>query len=417
MKHRLDIVILGCGGRGRTFAKWIEEHPEDARLVAVADPIPAARDFLAERHAIAPAMRFDSWETAMRQPRMADIVINTLMDRLHVAAALAALERGYHMLLEKPMAVTLDDCIAIDAARRRHGAIVSVCHSLRYHPVYARVKQLIADGAVGQIVSVDQLEGVDPQHQSHSFIRGNWARSADSTFMLLAKSCHDIDILCYLVGKPVTQVSSFGRLSHFNAEHAPAGAPARCSDGCPHDSACPYSAYRLYVQNSGYAGWIPNLTSLPEAQRVEFIRTSPYGRCVYHCDNDAVDHQVVSMEFTDGATATFTMTAFAPGGRRLRVHGTHGYIEADIAANRITLTKFWNTWSTSEIAIPAADGTHGGGDDNVIAALLQAVRTGDAKHVLTLTDESLATHAAVFAAERSRRLGMTMRVDELLAST
>lgn len=410
MKHCLDIVILGCGGRGRTFARWIEKHPQDARLVAVADPIATARDAIADRHSIAPAMRFDSWESAMRQPRMGEIVINTLMDRLHVASALAALERGYHMLLEKPMAVTLDDCLAIDASRRRHGAIVSVCHSLRYHPVYARVKKLITDGAVGQIVSIDQLEGVDPQHQSHSFIRGNWARSHDSTFMLLAKSCHDIDILCYLVGKPVVQVSSFGRLSHFNAAHAPAGSPARCSDGCPHESTCPYSAYLLYARDSDYSHWIPKLATLSADQRVDFIRQSPYGRCVYHCDNDAVDHQVVAMEFADGATGTFTMTAFAPGGRRLRIHGTHGYIDADIAASRISLTKFWGGISTSIVDIPAAEGSHGGGDDNVIASLIKAVRTGDAAQVLTPTDESLRTHAAVFAAERSRNTGVTVRL-------
>ena len=169
------------------------------------------------------------------------------------------------MLLEKPMAVTLEDCIAIDQARRTNGRIVSVCHSLRYHAVYCEVKRLIESGAIGRVVSIDQLEGVDPVHQAHSFVRGNWSQESTSTFMLLSKSCHDIDVLVYLMGAQCERVSSFGSLSHFNRENKPAGAPARCSDGCPHEAVCPYSAMKLYAK-PGFWGQYIGLDRVTQAR-------------------------------------------------------------------------------------------------------------------------------------------------------
>ena len=168
----LTFAILGCGARGRNFADWIERHPQDARAVAIAEPDRARREQVAGRHRIPPHMCFRSWEDLLDRPRLADAVINTLMDRLHVASATKALGLGYHMLLEKPMAVTLNDCIAIDQARQDNERIVSVCHSLRYHGTYREVKRLIDSSAIGRVVSIDQLEGVDPVHQAHSF--GAW---------------------------------------------------------------------------------------------------------------------------------------------------------------------------------------------------------------------------------------------------
>ena len=197
---KIEIAILGCGARGQGFADWIERHPGEARVVAVAEPDPARRELVANKHHVPSDMRFERWEDLLERPRLAHMVVNSLMDRLHAPSAVKALEFGYHMLLEKPMAVTLDDCIAIDEARRATGRIVSVCHSLRYHSVYREVKRLIDSGAIGRVVSIDQLEGVDPVHQAHSFVRGNWSRESQSTFMLLAKSCHDIDVLMYLMG-------------------------------------------------------------------------------------------------------------------------------------------------------------------------------------------------------------------------
>jgi predicted dehydrogenase len=411
----LTFAILGCGARGQNFSEWIEHHPEDARVVAIAEPDRARRDLIGNRHQIPVEMRFAAWEDLLKQPRLADAVINTLMDRLHVASAVKALDLGYHMLLEKPMAVTLEECIAIDEARRANDRIVSVCHSLRYHAVYREVKRLIDSGAIGRVVSIDQLEGVDPVHQAHSFVRGNWSKESESTFMLLAKSCHDIDVLVYLVGDDCARVSSFGSLLHFNVDSKPAGAPARCSDGCPHRAQCPYSAVRLYGKPEMWGKYI-GLDRVSQSARDAFLRTLDYGRCVYDCDNDVVDHQVVNFEFARGATGTFTMTAFAPGGRTLRVHGTHGFMAADIEKRTIEIQSFWSADpSKRTIDLPAEDGGHGGGDDNVMGCLTRAIREDDPSLIPTGTQESLRTHVVAFAAEAARRQKRVVQIAEFVA--
>jgi predicted dehydrogenase len=336
--------------------------------------------------------------------------MNTLMDQQHAAAGIAALDLGYHMLLEKPMAVTRADCAAIDAARRRNARIVSVCHSLRYHSTYREIKRLLDGGTLGQIVSIDQVEGVEPVHQSHSFVRGNWGNEARSTFMLLAKSCHDIDILMYLAGRECLRVSSFGGLMHFNRANQPAGAPDRCSDGCPHEPNCPYSALKVYGQGKSWGRYI-GLDRLTQAKRDEFVRTSPYGLCVYATDNDVVDQQVVNFEFEGGATGTFTMTAFAPAGRHLRIHCTHGYIAADVDRRTIEVHRFWGPNAGREmIQLPSETGSHGGADDQIISTLVAAVRADDQSVILTGTDESLRTHSVAFAAETARREGRVVSV-------
>jgi predicted dehydrogenase len=235
----LTFAILGCGARGQTFARWIAEHPADGRVVAIAEPREDRQTLVGDLCQVPGAQRFSSWEEVLARPRMADVIVNTLMDQLHAPSAVKALELGYHMLLEKPMAVTLEDCISIDRAQRANDRMVSVCHSLRYQGTYREVKRLLDAGEIGTIVSIDQLEGVDPVHQSHSFVRGNWGNESRATFMLMAKSCHDVDVLLYLVGRDCLRVSSFGGLTHFVRAAKPPGAPARCSDGCPHETDCP----------------------------------------------------------------------------------------------------------------------------------------------------------------------------------
>lgn len=412
MSKPTTFVILGCGGRGHVVADWIARHSDRAKLIAVADPHPEKRDSIAHQHGIPAEFRFDSWQSLLSQPRLADAVLNTTMDPMHAESALAALERGYHMMLEKPMATTLAECIAIDAARRKHNRIVSICLSLRHHIVYRTVKELIAGGAIGDLMSIDQLEAVDPVHQAHSFVRGNWANQARSTFMLMGKSCHDVDILVYLTGRDIARVSSFGRLSHFTKANQPKGAPHRCTDGCPVESACPYFSMKVYVD--GPWGNPIGLAGKAREQKLEFVKTSKYGLCVYDTDNDAVDHQVVNFEFDGGATGTFTMTAFAQGGRQLRVHGTRGEIHASIDNRSIRLRTFWDPTKDEQINLPEETGGHGGGDDNVLNTFLAAVAGNDPSKILAGTESSLKTHAATFAAEMSRVQGRTIAMSELL---
>ncbi|MGV3614705.1 MAG: Gfo/Idh/MocA family protein [Fimbriimonas sp.] len=411
--ERLTFAIAGAGGRGRMFAEWLRDNLGAGSVVAVADPRPSAREAVGEMHRIPEEGRFESWQAMFEMGRVADVLINTTMDQEHVRSACAAMRLGYHMLLEKPLATSLDDATEIDRVRAETGRIVSVCHSLRYHAVYERVLELLRSGIIGDVVSLDQLEAVEHIHQSHSFVRGNWGNSARSTFMLLAKSCHDLDIIAALIERPCERVSSFGSLTYFREEHAPAGAPEYCVDGCPAAETCPYHALKIYGTENGWSHHA-GFTGLTREQTVLRLRESPYGRCVFRADNDVVDHQVVAMEFAGGVTATFTMTAFTPtGGRFVRIHGTRGFLDAKIDQNVIDVWEFWRDNRHTRHDIPAESGTHGGADGRLIGNFIAAVMAGDPLLVRTDTRESLRTHTIAFAAEQSRRTRESVEIASL----
>ena len=413
----LQVAIIGAGARGTTFARLISELEHLGRVVAVAEPRAEVRQAFAERYHLPQHRAFASWQDLLAVPRFCDAVVVATMDRDHVGPALLALERGYHLLLEKPMATSLADCRAIAAAQKRAGVVSSVCHSLRYHRGFAEVKRAVDDGRIGDIITVDQLEQVGYWHYAHSYVRGNWARQDRAMFMLMAKSCHDIDFIAYLVGHECERVSSFGSLIHFREEHAPQGSTARCTDGCAVEMSCPFSAPRLY--NDGpLSDWLPlppHVDRTREA-RLHALRTGPYGRCVWRSDNDVVDHQVVIMDFVGGVTATFTMSAFTEKlARRIRVHGTQGELlfeeNGDSPGDSLVLTRFGG--NVERIHIPPEPGTHGGGDRRVVANFLSAIATGNHSLVLSDVETSLASHTIVFAAERARLLGTVEHVRDL----
>ena len=413
----ITVAVLGAGGRGAGFGQIIKDAPHRAKVVAVAEPRDAYRDEFARLHGLPKDAVFKMWHEFVRQAKMCDAVVIATMDQEHVAPAVACLEKGYHLLLEKPMATTLDDCRAIEAAQRKSGKLVAVCHSLRYHKAFRKVREIIDSGRIGRVMSIDQLEQVAYWHQAHSFVRGNWGNEGRSSFMLMAKSCHDIDFIAYLVGKPCLRVSSFGALTYFKRENAPKGSAERCTNGCEVEPTCAYSALKQYVQRSPAElnVWPANVVApvhTPEAH-LEAIKTGPYGRCVWHCDNDVVDHQVVAMEFEGGVTATFTMTGFTmDGGRKIRVHGTEGEILFE--ENCVTMKTF-ATNNVEAIQIGEEVGGHGGGDTRVVQNWLEAIRCGDASLILTNAEESLRTHTIVFAAEKSRREKRMVAVAELIS--
>jgi len=395
------------------FASWILGHYGPGELVAIAEPDAARRNKIVEAHGIPSENVFATWQEMLAERRLADVLINTTMDREHVGSACAAMQLGYHMLLEKPLATNLADCVKIDDVRRETGRIVSVCHSLRYNSVYERAHDLLDSGAIGDVVSFDQLEAVEHTHQAHSFVRGNWSNEARSTFMLLAKSCHDLDVIDWLIDKPCQRVSSFGGLKHFTQANAPLGAPEYCVDGCPVEDTCPYHALKVYGPKGPWRG-AGGFQDLSLQDTIQALKESRFGRCVYQTDNDVVDHQVVALEFAQGITATFTMTAFTPwGGRYVRIHGTKGYMEVKIDQRTIDLWEFWNGNRHTQFEIPEDDGGHGGGDDRLIKDLIKAITRTDASRVRTSTSESVRTHRLVFAAEHSRRLGRVVDLAEL----
>ena len=323
--------------------------------------------------------------------------------------AFAAL--GYHVLVEKPMGPDEQTCRRIVAAAESAGVMLAVAHVMRYAPYTAAVKQIVDSGRLGEIMSVEHLEPVGFWHQAHSYVRGNWRRADLATSMLIAKSCHDLDWLQYILGLPPQRVSSFGRLSHFNRDHQPEGAADRCVD-CAVEANCAYSAIRLYggLLKGGEHGWPLDvvLDELTPAALEEAMRDGPYGRCVYACDNDVVDHQVVAMEFPGGATATFTMTGFNEGGwRRTRIFGDRGELTGDGETIRIYdfMTRQTQVVGLEDMGTMSAAGGHSGGDAGLMDAFTKAVALGDPEPIRSGPRESLASHLAVFAAERARLNG------------
>ena len=326
----VTLAVVGAGLRGTEHGDWALANPGRARVVAVGEPRQVRRDRFAARHKLPAGAALADWRELADRGRVADAVLICTQDAMHVEPAIAFAELGYHVLLEKPMATTEAGCRRIVVAIERAGVLFAVCHVLRYTPYTALVKQVVDAGRLGEVISVQHLEPVGFLHQAHSYVRGAWRRQDTSAFMLLAKSCHDLDWLQYVVGRPIRRVSSFGGLAHFRPEHRPAGAAERCLD-CGVEPACPYSAVRFYSRCLERGpGWPLDavVDDYTEADLLAALRHGPYGRCVYGTDNDVVDHQVVAMEFDGGATGTFTMTGFNAGGhRRTRLFGTHGELE------------------------------------------------------------------------------------------
>ena len=412
-QRKVRLAVVGAGSRGSGYASFAEAHPDEVTITAVAEPNQWRRTALAERYGIAPENAHSDWkQLAAREERVADAVIVATQDRLHREPAIAFARRGYHMLLEKPMAPTEEECREIVAAVKEAQILFAVAHVMRYTRYTTTLKKIIDSGRIGDVITVQHLEPVGFWHQAHSFVRGNWRKAATSNSMLMAKSCHDLDWLRHISGSPFRAVSSFGRLSHFRPENRPTGAADRCLD-CAVEAECPYSAGRFYFGHlkQGNTGWpVDVLANEPtEENLLSALRTGPYGRCVYSCDNDVVDHQVVNMEFADGGTASFTMTAFneaAP--RRTGIFGTRG----EIRGNGVHLEIFdFKTGATETVDTEAgadAGGVlqgHGGGDYGLMRAFINAVATGDARSILSGPDATLESHLAVFAAEKARMSG------------
>ena len=417
----VTMVIIGAGGRGTAYANWAAQHPDLAKVVGVAEPREFWRNRLVRDHAIPAKNVFEDWKPLARRKRFADAALVCTLDALHLAPTIALARKGYHILLEKPMAPDERGCRRIATAVQKAGVMVAVGHVMRYTDYTQKLKGLIDSGIIGQVVDIQHLEPVGYWHQAHSFVRGNWRNEAQSSFMLMSKSCHDIDWLHYLMGRRCQQVSSFGTLQHFRRECQPAGAADRCVE-CRVEPDCPYSARKIYLGRvaKGETGWpvdvlTPDLTMEGVTKA---ITEGPYGRCVYACDNDVVDNQVVSMLFEGGRTATFTMTAFNRArDRETRIFGTRGELYGD---GRYIHHFDFLTDKTQTVDTQAADGSadygHGGGDYRLTQAFVAAVANGDRSKILSGPVETLESHLTVFYAEKARRTGRVITVPQAVQS-
>lgn len=455
MPKPITVLLFGAGNRGaNSYGPYALEHPDEIQFTAVAEPNPIRREKFVKAHNIPRENQFISWEDAIQAGKIADAVLNATQDDMHHDSTLAAMRVGYDVLLEKPIATTLSETMHIIQTAEETGRLLMICHVLRYTDFFQKVHQILNSGVLGQIVNISHSENVSYFHMAHSYVRGNWRNIANSAPMIVAKCCHDLDLLYWFLGEKCTYLSSFGNLGHFKAENAPEGAPDRCTDGCPAAETCPFYAPRIYIDSvpikqavartenpfirrfgkltlnqpnltkflgkvipplrplTDYSGFPRStITEYPESDQavMDALKSGPYGRCVYHCDNNVVDHQVVSMVFPSGITATLTMHGHShQEGRTLRVDGSRATLLGKFSYSQLWIEVHDHT--TSEInryTFPSeVDRTsgHGGGDFGLMKRFVGAMRGH--KPPLTDAQDSIESHIMAFAAEASR-LGNT----------
>lgn len=405
MSEPITAVLCGAGNRGLDgYGSYALRRPDLMKIVAAADPLETRRSLAQDRHHIKDELLFQDWTEVCEKERFADVAIVSTPDTSHVEPALALLKLGYHVLLEKPMALSAEDCWKLVHCAEETDRILTVCHVLRYAPYFREMKNFLDQGHLGQLITVRHFEPVNFWRFAHSFVRGNWSQSKESSPFILAKSCHDFDLLAYLIGRRCRRISSFGSLTHFRPENKPEGATARCVD-CPlSGTTCPYSATDYYgrLLRDGNTNWPVNVVTHEFSQDalLSALTSGPYGRCVYDCDNDVVDHQVVNLEFEGGLTASFTASAFTDHRvRETEVMGSLGSLKGN--GSTLEFSDFRSrevkSWTVE------ASGRHLGGDDAMLESFFQAVRSGDRSLLDTGPRESVASHMMAFAAERSRR--------------
>lgn len=409
-------ITLGAGNRGTVYGNFAAKFPDQMKIVGVAEPVPFRNDRYAKKHNIPDSARFDTWERVFERPKFADAVIISTPDALHYGPCMKALEMGYDVLLEKPIAPTEKECRTILSLAQKTGRIVAVCHVLRYAPYFVQMKKLLAEGAIGEIISVQHFEPIEHTHMAHSYVRGNWHNSKETTPIILAKSCHDLDIIKWVIDKPSKQIVAMGDLKWFRKENAPAGSTERCTDGCAVERSCPYSAIREYYDKRSRT----SVLDLPEDKLkhpeviMERLRTTNYGRCVYRMNNDQPDHYVTSIQFADNVTANFSMEAFTSyHGRRTRLMGSMGDMVGDM--HELVLTDFRNGKSVklvpqySDVEEYKNSG-HGGGDWLLVKDFVQAVAQQNAALLTSTIEASIESHIMGFKAEESRKKGKVMQV-------
>jgi len=426
------MALLGAGARGElNLATLARRHPDALRFVAVAEPHEGRRKRFAEIFRIPAANVFTDWRELLERPRLADATLNALPCRMHHESALASLEAGYHVFLEKPMALEPGQCVALTEAASAHDRLLMIALQSRYNRMYTRVRERVDGGAIGRLMSVDCAENIGYWHFVLSYVRGIHHRESLSHSFVLAKGIHDLDLVAWFAGAPAARVASFGNLAFFREENAPSGAPERCADGCPAEAGCVFSALKHYVRPgrpaiplrllggmSAGAVWDvltnPRFRTLasvvsPEdlgvGARLAALAETDYGRCVFRAENDVVDHQTVSIEFENGVTASVHLNAFSVAWERtLNLHGTAGELRSADFSGSLQLRTFDPARVRNE-RIRYHGIIHGGGDEVILLAFARALRSRDYERALVSARNTLESHLICFAAEEARRSG------------
>jgi predicted dehydrogenase len=403
------------------------------RIAAVAEPDPIRRGRMADAHDLDDSRCFGSWEDLIAAGPLGDAAIVATQDQMHVEPAVAAMAAGYDVLLEKPMAHTLEGCVRLVQESERLGRVLQICHVLRYSPFWRTLHEILHSGVLGDIITVEHRENVAFWHMAHSFVRGNWRNKELSSPMILAKCCHDLDVLVWNLQSPVRRLASAGSLLHYRSESVGPEIPLRCVDNCPIEPQCPFSAIGIYLDYertfdglpaelsaagldpSAPERWPFNVIS-PDVTRVgrrRAIEEGPYGRCVYRCDNDVVDHQSVLLELQNGASVNLIMHGHSDREHRsMRYDGTRATLRARaLEPGEIEIN--YHGGKSERILVDSGATGHGGGDEGIMGDFVRVLR-GEITP-LTTARVSLESHLLAFAAEEARVSGQWVDMVEYRA--
>ena len=398
----VSIVAIGAGNRTNKYLEYVRRNPDKARLIGVVELNDLRRQKVADEFSLDASCCYTDYRDFFRSPLEADAVMICTPENMHFEPAMLAIEAGYHVLLEKPIAQTLEECLAIGEAARRKNVIVSVCHVLRYHPYFIKLKELACSGELGNIISINHCTSVGVDRATHSFVRGLWSREADTNPMLISKCCHDIDFLLWLTKTRCRKITSFGSLRWFRSKNAPEGSAERCID-CKVEAQCPFSAVDLYRVRRD---WISNF-DIPQGKTIDQViedelREGKYGRCIYHCDNDVVDHQIVSMEMDSEVTINFSMDLFTlKDHRKTHICLTEGEIDGNETLLRVRRFR-GGAETVYDFSNLSHQPFHAGADLDIVADFIDAIHSEE-KYLRTSIDLSVESHRICFEAERSRK--------------
>lgn len=415
----VKVAILGLGSRGATTYGDYLITLNDIKISAICDIDKDKLNFYQNKYHVEKKDCFLNSEDFFKAGKLADILIIATMDQDHYSQAMKALDLKYHLLLEKPIALNLNQCLDIENKALKNNLYVVVCHVLRYSLFYKKIKEIVNSKILGNIININTTENVGYWHQAHSFVRGNWNNSNKTSPMILQKCCHDFDILNWIIDKKPLNVSSFGSLSLFKKENAPKDSSNYCYD-CKIQNNCPYNAVKYYVdsiKNDKDLGWPYDVVVLnPTKDKVlAAIKNGPYGRCVYKCDNNVVDHQIVNIQYEDNITVTHTMCAFSKDCYRdIKIFATRG----DLIANTLNNTIIYHTFvDNKEFVIDVSKLTndlsgHMGGDKLMINELLKLINK-ETSQLDSSIEKSVLSHVIAFAAEKSRiNKGVVINLNE-----
>lgn len=404
----VKLAVLGYGNRGQGYTDYALKHSEEYSVEAIIEKNEEkTRNIDKDKIKI-----FTNLNEFLQSDIKVDIVCVATQDADHYENAITLLKNGYDLILEKPISNNFSECEKIYKASVKYNKKIFVCHVLRYTAFYNYIKKALLDNEIGKIINIQTNENIGYWHMAHSYVRGPWRNSDNASPIILAKCCHDLDLICWFINEQCVSVNSVGALSVFKKENKPLGSADYCSK-CKLSEECNYHTMKIYP----YHPWT-NLYYMTEEPTEENIKKkivgTDYDRCVFNCDNNVCDHQSVIMKFSSGAVATHTLSAFSQNVyRKIHIQGTLGelYGTFDEYENVVEIRKFDGSSKTIDTnKFKYEDSPHGGGDAAFMHEVY-AVLNGADSISITSIEQSILSHKIAFFAEKSRlKNGKTIRL-------